>query len=948
MAQVSRADLLRLFLDIDSKQQELKDYAEFFGYEKLSEKIELKLPKLDLGFLAKEEQKKEPLPEIATSNVDFSYFVLESIEEQPVEQDKVEKVKKEIAWLDEPEEHEIPEELKNKTQPKKSRLLFDWQGLKERLQEALIAHKKRNQIDIKLVIKKISQIKLLRTLPRRFKKSQASNIRLVTDYTSQHLRPVFHDFTELSEKIKLLFGEHYLKQKKLTKYQDSLTDLLRAHREERALSYLQGTRAVIVISDLGLYLPNDDVLNQWLTFAKIAHAYSCQPIAILPVPAHYLDARVTTAFDCICMESGGAITTKYEPDLEKRQKAIEKDQEIAKETLLTALATAPNVGLALLRAVRDVFGAEKCSVAAEVLAWTHPDVSSGSTWIYIKQERQADYLKLLREKLEPSEKKGIRKAFVDYDYYSHSKEDFIYELSLFDVACGFSDELSKYCVVEHRNLARRLNKDPNAARNLFVKQQLERHALESLFLNEYKHQEEKSNYATVMTAKLRLQGKDTNKPLEPWLDEDIFSYMMQAKPELDSPVDKLRLLEFPDHLLLTGDHGTDKTQDTLLQKGNLVTSISCKEKVFFAKIHYKNNKSEEHLIWLDKQLPYRFDKEDLRELVLEFHSSDKEKLACHFEKKVKPEEAEAISSNSNGTSILTVPKGSRYYRYPSIKRQKGNSEEIKCRAFWYPENPLRVGELGKLPKPVWADDVGTDACGLYADLVVRNITQRFRWIEPGEFWMGSPEGEEDREDDSEDLHKVRLTKGFWLADTTCTQALWKAVMGENPSHFKSDDLPVEQVSWDDAKSFMEKLNSLVQGLQLRLPTEAEWEYACRAGTDTPFAYGKEADSKLMNFGRNLKRTVPVNDLFQNSWGLFQMHGNVYEWCEDWYGKYKTKGEITVDPRGPDTGTDRVLRGGSWIGLVWHCRSACREWLDPAYGDERYGFRLVSGHQEKTE
>ncbi len=163
--------------------------------------------------------------------------------------------------------------------------------------------------------------------------------------------------------------------------------------------------------------------------------------------------------------------------------------------------------------------------------------------------------------------------------------------------------------------------------------------------------------------------------------------------------------------------------------------------------------------------------------------------------------------------------------------------------------------------------------------------------------MGSPKTEEERQD-NEILHRVRISKGFWLAETACTQALWMAIMGENPSNLKGDDLPVERASWEDTKEFITQINSLAENLQFRLPTEAEWEFACRAETETPFSFGETIDSEQVNFnGRGpytnskpseyRRKTVPVRSLPCNDWGLFEMHGNVGEWCEDWYGDYET-------------------------------------------------------------
>jgi len=219
--------------------------------------------------------------------------------------------------------------------------------------------------------------------------------------------------------------------------------------------------------------------------------------------------------------------------------------------------------------------------------------------------------------------------------------------------------------------------------------------------------------------------------------------------------------------------------------------------------------------------------------------------------------------------------------------------------------------------------------------------------------MGSPIDEPER-CTSEIQHRVVLTKGFWLADTACTQALWKAVMGENPSFFTGNDLlPVETVSWDDAQLFIRELNQIFPGLHARLPTEAEWEYACRAGTTTPFSFGDNLTPELVNYdgsapyfgGRkkiSLDRTVPVGSLPPNAWGFYEMHGNVWEWCADWYGPYRTDEQI--DPLGPQAGDDRVfrvLRGGSWVLGGEDVRSACRGRANPAYHSGTIGFRIAA-------
>ena len=222
--------------------------------------------------------------------------------------------------------------------------------------------------------------------------------------------------------------------------------------------------------------------------------------------------------------------------------------------------------------------------------------------------------------------------------------------------------------------------------------------------------------------------------------------------------------------------------------------------------------------------------------------------------------------------------------------------------------------------PVWAEGWGEDRYGLYAEFDLARVNHRMRWIEPGTFVMG--DNEKGVYDQSK--HDVTLTKGFWLAETACTQEAWMALMGDNPSEFKSErheTLPVENVSWDDCQGFIKQANGLLLCAEIRLPTESEWEYACRAGTTTPFWFGNDITGEQVNYWGKTRKTVDVESFRCNSWGLYQMHGNVWEWCHDWLGDYP-KGPVE-DPSGPEEGASRVLRGGGWSGDARNCRSACR-------------------------
>src|ERR1700722_16313977 len=205
----------------------------------------------------------------------------------------------------------------------------------------------------------------------------------------------------------------------------------------------------------------------------------------------------------------------------------------------------------------------------------------------------------------------------------------------------------------------------------------------------------------------------------------------------------------------------------------------------------------------------------------------------------------------------------------------------------------------------------------------RNFTNslgmKFVWIPPGNFLMGSPKEEAQRAV-NEIQHKVTLTRGFYMGVTTVTQQQWQEVMGNNPSDFKGElNLPAETVSWDDCQQFIKTLREKDKQ-PYRLPTEAEWEYACRAGTKTPFHFGETISTDQANYdgegvygngkqGMHREKTTPVGSFAANTFGLFDMHGNVWQWCQDWRGDYPEND--VVDPQGPSTGGCRILRGGSY-------------------------------------
>ena len=262
--------------------------------------------------------------------------------------------------------------------------------------------------------------------------------------------------------------------------------------------------------------------------------------------------------------------------------------------------------------------------------------------------------------------------------------------------------------------------------------------------------------------------------------------------------------------------------------------------------------------------------------------------------------------------------------------------------------------------PAWASEWAEDRLhGPWCAFEVGDVVQRLRWIPPGVFRMGSPEDEEGRFSDEGPRHLVSIDSGFWMFDTPCTQALWEAVMGENPSQFnvadrpkERADRPVESVSWEQCQEFLTALNSRLDGVQLSLPSEAQWEYASRAGTETA-RYSENLDAIAWYDENSGNKTHSVAGKEANSWGLYDILGNVREWCADvWVNDYTEKARASA---AESASAHRVIRGGSWNDGAQDVRAAYRDHSEPSDRDSDLGFRcaefregLVSGGEGRAE
>ena len=269
-------------------------------------------------------------------------------------------------------------------------------------------------------------------------------------------------------------------------------------------------------------------------------------------------------------------------------------------------------------------------------------------------------------------------------------------------------------------------------------------------------------------------------------------------------------------------------------------------------------------------------------------------------------------------------------------------------------------EMLPLAAPDWAEEFGEDQSGVYCRFRIGGVSFVMRWIPPGVFLMGSPETENGRDSDEGPQHEVTISQGYWLGETPVTQEQWRAVvkatatkLPESPSRFKDKPQhPVESVNWHQCVQFCDLVQELLQSAQpFRLPTEAQWEYACRAGTSGAFHDGSACtdplgkDPALDRLGwfddNSGLSTQPVRQKAVNNWGLYDMHGNVWEWCRDSMRGYKAA--ACVDPVGPESsGASRVLRGGGWGIDARRCRAAYRNASDPGFGWYFHGLRLSAG------
>ncbi len=883
-----------------------------------------------------DDQGLKPLPEDGHVSLDLACFwrVRERIK---FERDTIE-----ISQRKPPKGTQLP--YLERTAPPDWVPLRHWNSLWPFLKGVLQSTTLSRQIDESKTVNHLALQKPIDALPMKPLFSWAQSAFIVFDI-SLRLNPFIYDANVLIDNVTLAMGKTALRVVKVK------GDPFESVKDPALNSNLHFPsqccgEPVLILSDLGLYAGQQE-RDAWLSFGHHLKCQGFKPVVLSPTAPDMWDDDICKFFRMASWDKGSVLPCIHGPHGKGSSQGPPKDRTGQVEELLALLSPSIRVEPRLLRAMRTTLvpGAD---VGVEGLVWNHESVGRHHVAFYWNSDAHTE----LSEKFAkmPAEmQQAAEKVIGDGHSYLPGKIRLEERLNLYHaLSKRLSPELEQYLDWLEGCLANKgaQTEEYEEELALWVLRMASRQLNETM---------ESKKYSAIRNAHARavLRMRDTNRNvlLPGWCKDSDFD---EVKGSNDPPEDKTwELRQIGGRLQIINSGASEKGCRITKMRAGISLKVTMG--------------GQEDKLTLFNELSFLL--RDLDELVLR---TDYEQLVLDC--LVRPDWAESISRDKQQINpayeedvevlrtglLATLPLNDStiMWAFPRDVASDKNSmlfpslnDDGKEQGQWINLTQLDSITAKGIPDLSWATSHGFDQYGLYADIVIAGVTQRMRYILPGSFLMGSPEDEPERYD-NEHQHEVTLTKGYWLADTTCTQELWTAVMGGNPSDFKGEkDLPVENVSWEDCVRFVDAVNKKHPGLGLRLPTEAQWEYACRAGTDTPFSFGKTITTDQVNYngkdpytnspkGEYREKTVPVKELPSNQWGLHQMHGNVDEWCADWFGQYP---EDTVsDPVGPAGGEDRVLRGGGWFIIGGGVRSACRDGIGPEDRYDGAGFRFSRG------
>ena len=943
--QVGRADLLRLlaiaprtelWLDDDGVHQ--------FGYQYRPLSNEPKEP--DNGVLP-----PPPEPIISTSHFKLPLqmpFVNLVVDRQAREQRKQTESSKPTAAVYEP----ITEA--NAKSPSKIRLV-NYEDLvpKARLLPALKHYLSSNRLagmDVQRLVKQIALQQLPRYLPRCQVKSWHPQWVVVLDFTKR-LWPYRQDMHALAENLLKACGQSGVSIRIINHGPlQHWTDWVEEQQGRGLLPSKHTWRMpvvntpVLLVSDLGLLEGRASSTHQaWQDFIRQLTQAQIKPLALLPLAAEQLDAGLPKKLTLL----------RWSPDARIHpERAMGSGVTVPDglDDLLAMAAVTRRVDPPLLRALRRLNPKAPLNAGLEGAFWCHADVEAGSA-AHIHHEVQAKHQAHFFEHLQECH---IELERLRYLHHAHLRAVLNHEETLLWYAHAKLDG-----VQVSEEIQKRLQKADTFMRQL------------AATLKQPDGLRKGGVWWSVAQEIIQRadnqMGKDYIKLLAP-LVQAIAEVrgVWQQPPDWVDPADLVGDWRELHSCWLVNDPVTSSMvlQSTPPERNQIALS----EPITIDQGGLRIESTGSRILLLMAHLPFRVC--GLQEQTLIKLISSQEVLTLASVKRPRGAAAWGWKVPHSEIWVRSAPICGQGYEWsasanPSASSLKTviteNGQYLLMEA--HPSNQVNSWDI--FPDYISYDDgrktassvqFVLDQYGVRADLSLitssDELIQSLRWIEPGTFWMGSPEDEPERGNFEGPRHEVTISRGFWLADTACTQALWQAVMDDNPSYHKDDPKqPVEQVSWYEVQMFLNRLQKLLPGCQVDLPSEAEWEYACRAGTTTPFSFGSNINPQQVNYngeypyssgekGEFRTKTVPVKSLPANPWGLYEMHGNVWEWCKDVERIFDEQAQN--DPVGTmrlRNKQARAVRGGSWFYFAGWARSAYRYANPPDGAVYDVGFRF---------
>ncbi len=860
------------------------------------------------------------------------------------------------------------------TQPVPGKLpLLPWSRMWPFLFGVLGCYCETRSIDVDRAVEMAARVECMSRIPFLQRLTRAGTCQIILDM-DRSLLPYWDDESDLKQKIEKLRGSSGLE---VLVFENGPEGLCRRWTKDlgNAIPYrfpVPGS-PILIISDLGCLEKNEGGKGrrvegekvstshgagrrrrEWMRFGKRLNRAGFLPTVLSLCSSRYWDNEMVRYWRLVCWDRGERVPRKVDRHWSggRPRFGTSGDEPIGVEWLLSLLSAAIRVEPALLRAVRMMLPQGMADVGDEAVVWNHDDIHASPVAFAFNRESIEYYRGLFKEQANELKERVIE---CINKYHAHlspavrAVEDMIAaELLGRDVESSWGQGFMMRVV--------KTQYDRTCAQQESMGQWLDR-------VPGQVHPGVWEKAGVLTAAWLIRNREDWEKgrlPTPDGLDPWKAAWVLGRERE---PVEWVLRRKGGVFFLDRGGWFPGETADEWSDRGSPAAVLIMGYP--WLKISAGGSGEEPgYVVNPEARQPVEIPVPFANRVVLD---TDHEQVVMESFTGL----AGAIEVRCDGYGLSAVfldNKGERrlYWlcpgKYPVFPLEKKKSKQQSPLAFhcinrgcWLDEGEFRDLMQNGFKQPAWADAIGVDQYGIYADFSIKKVVQRMRLILPGEFIMGSPENELERLE-GERLHKVMLTSSFWLADTACTQALWQAVMGKNPSFFKGTQRPVEEVSFNNCQVFIKKIDALKPGFNLRLPTEAEWEYACRAGTRTPFWFGDNITTDQVNYndkypyaggekGKYREETVEVKSLPCNGWGLYQMHGNVWEWCSDWFGDYPKEG--VIDPGGSSTGAYRVLRGGSWFSFGRNCRSANRFWYVPAFRYDNTGLRLARGQKESA-